>query len=145
MKTPQKFNFKYISVLILCFVMSTYAKSQERINGIISPKKATKKIIKIDSSKILTFPLSAKKTTDVNYKSNIKKSKETQANFVRQPIIIVKNNQYYTERILKLKRRIQDIENYTDYSSSSNRNKLEGLKGKLKFIEQEYTRLKKSK
>ena len=66
MKTPQKFNFKYISVLILCFVMSTYAKSQERINGIISPKKATKKIIKIDSSKILTFPLSAKKTTDVN-------------------------------------------------------------------------------
>ena len=130
MKTPQTFNFKYISVLNLCLVMSTYATSQENIQGIISPKKSTKKIIKIDSSKILTFPLSATKTTDVNYKSNIKKSKEIQANFVRQPIILVKDDQYYTEQILILKRRIQDIENYTN-SPNSNSNKLKGLKDKL--------------
>ena len=144
MKTHQKFNFKCILTLSLCLLMSMYAESQEIIKMINSPVKEVVKSIELEKSNSVVFPIQSRKTTDVNYEKNIQKSKETQADFNRQPVVFVKNNQYYTRRVLELKRRIQEIEDNPD-SPSVNSNKLEGLKSKLKITEQEYIEFKKSK
>jgi len=109
-----------------------------------SPKKTTQKRIVPDESKIVNFPIRASKTTDVNYERNIQKSKATQANLDREPNVVLKNDNFYIDKIKKLKRRIQEIRENPN-SPNVNIEKLGGLVSKLAAMEEEYIEFKKSK
>jgi hypothetical protein len=129
---------KQLFIFGLIAGVTVNANSQEKPKELSSPKKAIEKPIELDKSDILAFPIKSTKTTDANYEQNVQKSKETQANYDRKPLEVVKNDQYYTDKIVELKRRIQEILDNSD-SPSSNPDKLEGLRAKLVSTEQEYT------
>jgi hypothetical protein len=107
-------------------------------------KKQTEISESTEKSKTVTFPIKATKTTDPNYENNLQKSKETQSNLDREPIVVVKDDKYYTDQITELKRRIQEIHDNPN-SPNVNADKLGGLTDKLSSLEQEYIEFKKSK
>lgn len=133
---------KQLFVFGLISGVTLNVNSQEKPKELSSSKKVIEKPIELNKSDIIVFPIKATKTTDANYEQNVQKSKETQANYDRKPLEVVKNDQYYTDQIVELKRRIQEIETHSD-SPSSNPDKLEGLKRKLEMTEQAYTEFKK--
>jgi len=144
MKNTLLSNFKQLFVLCLSIGFSVNAEAQEKTKELSSPERSISESVVLEKSEIVTFPIKASKTTDPNYDNNIQKSKETQANFNREPIVVVKDEKYYTKRIVDLKRRIQEIQDNPN-SPNVNVDKLGGLSSNLASTEEEYIQYKKSK
>lgn len=130
-------------MISLCFGFSLNAVSQELEQKVSSQKNEIAKKIKLDESKVVSFPIKSKTTTDSNFEVNKKKSKEVQSNLNNPSVVIVKDDKYYSNRIKVVKARIDEIQANAN-SAKVNADKLVGLTEKLALLEQEYVEFKKN-
>ena len=100
------------------------AYSVETINNVTIEKN------KLDEPIIVSFPITANKSTDLNKEVNILKSKEVRELYAQEAKVIVKNENYYQTKINQLESNISDIE-IGVISESVNPSKLEAYKLEL--------------
>ena len=132
---------KKLLTIIIIFTLSSYAYCQEKVT---LPEITPNKKAELNEPEIVTFPITAKKTTDPNYEKNKAKSEAQQKRLDTPRPVVTKDEKYYTEKITELKRRIKTIE--TDPSNPNvNADKLESLKSELTNTELEYTNFKNNK
>jgi len=133
---------KKIFILLTISCISINVKAQEK--NISSPKKLVKNKNYIEKEIITIFPVKSTSTTDSNYEINKEKSRVVQKNLNTEPIVIIKNDDYYQKEIQELKRRIKEINDNVE-SENVNVDKLGGLTSKLALTEEEYNLYKNTK
>jgi hypothetical protein len=137
----QTIFMKKLLIITIIFSLSSFAYCQEKVT---LPKITPNKKAELNEPEIVTFPITAKKSTDPNYEKNKAKSEAQQKRLDTPKQEVIKDDQYYTEKITELKRRIKEIQDNPN-DPNINHDKLSGLTDKLSRTEQEYITFKANK